>query len=80
MGELDAFLYSGLEVTVVWSGEGEGRGLVSSQAMHLKAACSLLPLNLSACLIGQPRFHSTYFPLRLQIVSFSVGRMEHEEY
>ena len=40
---------------------------------------SLLPLNLSARLIGQPRFRSTSFPFHLHVVYFPVGRMEDTE-
>ena len=52
----------------------------SSQAAQRRAANSLLPLNLSTRLIGQPPFHSTSCPLNLHIVCFPVGRRENEAY
>ena len=51
-----------------------------SQATQRRAAKGLLPLNFCTRPIGQPRFRSTSFPLRVHIVCFPVGRMENEEF
>ena len=50
----------------------------SSQAAQ--RAANLLPLSLSARLIGQLSFHSTSSQLRLHFVCFPVGWMESEKF
>ena len=47
-----------------------------SQAVQHRVSKSLLPLHLSACLIGQPSFHSTSFPLNLHTLCFLVDRTD----
>ena len=56
--------------------------LASSQAAQRGAADSLLTHNLSARLNGQPRFHSSSFPLHQHIVCFLAGTSvkENEEF